>query len=211
MKIIGRLGISVIFKRHFQTFYNYGLYEWTGKKKVPIPDVLTFLVLPFVISILLVWFDNAIMKSISSLIVTCLSIFIGLLFNLLILIFDLSKRETDKIKNIEQQKDDTEDKQLTLKAERTALELIKELFVNIAYAIALSILCVIIILLGKFRPTLMLVILKKTNWFGVIRHYTLLSLDTLTIFFLIQFLLTLLMILNRFFIIFNKQVEKSGT
>jgi hypothetical protein len=188
--------MSIIFRRHFQTFYNYGLYEWVGKRKVPFSDIFTFLILPLILSLLLVWLDPKIVKTFSELIITSLSIFIGLLFSLLTLIFDLAKKEKEKLII----KDSNS-------VERAPFVLMKEMFVNISYSIILSIFCIISVFIAKFRPLMLINLLKNTPYFGVLRICFLYLINAIVIFLIIQFVFTLLMVLRRFFIIFNKQIE----
>lgn len=199
MKIFSRIGVSVIFSRHLQTFYNYGHYEWKGEKKVVKSDIYTFLVLPLVISALLVFLDNKIVTNFSELIITSLSIFVGLLFSLLTLVFDLAKKEKERLKAIKTE--DLETKEIA------AFTLIKELFVNIAYSIGLSIFCIIMVFLAEFRPTIIISLIKDKEYFELVRDCYIYISNALVVFFLLEFTLTLLMILRRFFIVFNKQIE----
>ncbi len=196
MKILGRINVGSIFKRHLQTFYDYGHYQWQGEKRVSVGDKALFLGVPFMISVVLSLLDNKIILEFTELIVTSLSIFIGLLFSLLTLIFDLAKKEKERISMPE-----------TDGIEKASFILIKELFVNIAYSILLSILVILFIFVANFRPTLISEWLHKQTHFQAIRHLYLVSISVVVMFLLLQFLFTLLMVLNRFFIIFNKQIE----
>lgn len=205
MSLFGRIGIGTILRRHFETFYHYGHYQWTGKKRTTSKDVIVFIVAPVSASALLVWLDQQIIQDFADLIVTSLSIFTGLLFSLLTLVFDLAKREKEKIKEAGPTKnpDEVNDGQ----AEDAAFTLIKELFVNIAYATTLAIFCIMTIFLAKFRPDVLIDLLREKGYLEPVKYIYLLVANTFIVFLLIQFLFTLLMILNRFFIIFNKQVE----
>lgn len=196
MKLLGRIGITPIFRRHFQTFYNYGRYQFQGDKKVPFADIFTFVLLPLAISILIIWLDPNVIKEFTELITTSLSIFVGLLFSLLTLVFDLAKKEKERLKV-----------QGESHADKAIFTLTKELFVNIAYSIALSILCMGFVFISRFRPHPLIERIKRFEHFETVRYFSLATVNVIVCFLLIQFLLTLLMILKRFFIIFNKQIE----
>jgi hypothetical protein len=159
-------------------------------------DIFTFFVFPIFLSGLLVWLDENIIRNFSELIITSLSIFIGLLFSLLTLIFDLAKKEKEKLVN-----------ETVNHIEKASFTLIKEIFVNISYSIILSILCIISVFVSQFRPVFFIEIIKKTNYFMIIKHAFFFFTNAIVVFLLIQFVFTLLMILKRFFIIFNKQIE----
>lgn len=201
-KYLSRIGVTMIFKRHLQTFYNYGIYEWSGQKKVPPSDIGVFVLLPLLLALGIVYLDDTFVKTFSELIVTSLSIFIGLLFSLLTLIFDLAKKEKEIVRRLKAKKDVPYDK------EKAAFTLVKEMFVNISYAIVLSVLCIIFIFLAQFRPSHLINWLRTKESFIMVRDVCLFISNAIVVFLLMQFLLTLLMILRRFFIVFNYQIEK---
>lgn len=196
-----RIGVSIIFTRHFQTFYNYGMYEWSGKKEVNKQDITTFIILPLLLSILIVFLDVNFVKNFSELIVTSLSIFIGLLFSLLTLIFDLAKKEKEKIALIKANNG------TPTKKEKASFVLIKEMFINISYAILLSILSIVCVFITEFRPKYIISYVCTLENQDTIKVYCLFLANLFVVFLLIQFLLTLLMVLRRFFIVFNYQIE----
>ncbi|MCX6180488.1 MAG: hypothetical protein NT150_00985 [Bacteroidetes bacterium] len=139
-------------------------------------DILGFYVLPCAISYLMVKFDFKINDSVISAFIAAMSIFAGFLFNLLAIVYGFM----DKIKaNTNQQ---AEDKFSALKK-----IYVDEIHSNITYNILISVLS-IIPLIGLFSSDFVILLLSKYAAFFFVSH----------------FLLTLLMILKRVYILLNK-------
>jgi hypothetical protein len=196
MRLFDRINIISIFIKHKNTFYDYGILTWNGKFKVPFADKFIFIIFPFLISALLVIFQMRITDEFLNILITSLSIFVGLLFSLLTLVFEIAQKEKERNKNQE-----VSQKQIV------KFKLEKELFVNIAFAIALSILSIVTALLTRFQPKLILTFLKSIAVYNRIKEYYLITTNFIAIFLVVLFLLTLLMILKRFFLIFNFEFE----
>ncbi|OFY16577.1 MAG: hypothetical protein A2X02_05410 [Bacteroidetes bacterium GWF2_29_10] len=119
MKMFNKINIFKIISNHFNTLQN------DNTKKCEFDDILTFLILPLLVSVGLYWFDFELKENAINIIITTLSIFVGLLFNIIVILFDIIKRDnTKKLKN----------------------EILRQLLTNISYSIFISILIIIVIL-----------------------------------------------------------------
>lgn len=197
MKLFDRINISKIFIKHIDTLYDYGIYKATGKKKIPASDMLTFLILPAVFSIILYISGIKVTEDYVNIMITALSIFVGLLFGLLTMVFDLAKREKE-IREEQKEKYQHEDR----------YQLTQELFINTAFSIALSIMAIITLLLTQLRPEPVIAYLQQYCWYPCLKTAWLLVFNITAFFLVIEFLATLLMILKRFFLLYLDQFSK---
>lgn len=211
MKIFERINVFPIFSSHFATFYDYGELKWTGLNRVPWQDKFTFIFFPLLLSLIFVFLNIKINEVYVSLIITAFSIFIGLLFNFLILVYGIAINEKQKLKNFKNGGELKNTNEIEVSKVRNEIEikfkLSKELFVNIAYSISLSLLSIIFVFLTQFKPTIIIDLMKQYNLYNSFKTPYLLILNFSSIFLIFEFLLVLLMILKRFFIIFNKEFE----
>lgn len=162
-KILEKVNITTIVKNHLSTLRNH------SSKKVGFDDYFTFLILPLLGASILIWNGIFIDIDYSRLIVTCLSILVGLLLNVNVLVFNIAKREKDN----------------NLKT-----DIIKQIFSNISFAILLSVFGIITVLVTGINQ----LILKYVIHFIVY-------------FLLIEFFLTLLMVLKRMYILFSYELD----
>jgi hypothetical protein len=113
---IDKINIGVIVKKHLKTLVN------ANTDKAGTSDIITFLIFPIIVSIVLSYLHVELSDTVINIIIVSLSIFVGLLFNLIILIFDIVKGNTkNKIKN----------------------EILEQLLVNIAFTVLLSIVAIV--------------------------------------------------------------------
>lgn len=201
MKLIDRINIGLIFQKHKETFYNYGEANRQGVQKATLADKFTFLFLPAIFSVLIVILGIKLTNDYINIIITSLSIFVGLLFNLLVLIFDLAKKQKGKINELNEQSE------IIPPIEKAKYQLVKELYANISFAIALSILAITAATLPTLKPQILIQLLKPYNYYCLIKECYLMVTNVLAIVLVIEFLLVLLMILKRFFLIFNNEME----
>lgn len=111
-----KINISQIIKNHFATLQN------DNSNKAEFDDYLTFLIFPLIIASSLIYFNIALNDTAINVIITTLAILVGLLFNVIVLIFDIIKRDaTHKLKNV----------------------VLKQLLANISFTILLSIVCIL--------------------------------------------------------------------
>ncbi len=191
MKLVDRININKILAKHFATLYDHGKFKTTGKKVMPISDWIVFLVLPVSIATLLYYIGIRITEGYINILMTSLSIFVGLLFSLLTLIFDLGKKE----------KEYKYEEGVNYKQEQKYI-LIKELFINTSFSIALSIVAILSLLSTQFDPTLLTSIWRNTAYYGNINKWYSIITTIISITLIVEFVLVLFMILKRFFLIF---------
>ena len=196
MELLDRINIIQIFKAHKNTLYDYAKYKKEKKKVVPLSDLFLFFVLPLLTScIITLVLKLYITTEYLNIIITSLSIFVGLLFSLLTLVFDLIKKE----KLITASENSSE-------IQKAKYLLLQELFINISFAIALSILTISSSLFTRFNPVVLKEFLLKLKIYYLLKPIYLISTNIISLFLSILFLLTLLMILKRFFIIFKIEI-----
>lgn len=152
----------------------------SDSNKVSLPDLFLFIIIPIVLGLLFTFLDIAI-KPYTSNLIASLSIFSGFLFNLLAIVYS----QMEKL-----QKD--------AKSEKSSIKerFIKEIHINISFTIILSLIIITGLIVGmtplpKFRFDW---VLKDLYSFLII------SLSSL-------FLLSLLMVLNRIYILLKKEVN----
>ncbi|WP_433632124.1 hypothetical protein [Chryseobacterium cucumeris] len=175
--MFSRINISKIITAHYKS-----LSSLNGKG-ITFSDTIIFIVLPLIISSYLFYKDISIKSQISSLI-TALSILAGFLFNLLAIIHNsLGKIKEDiKIQN-------TDSNSLKLK-------FANEIHANISYNILIAIISVVSFVLYGLN-----IELRDQNF----NKLLLSSLNFICCFLMIHFLFTLLMILNRIYILLDKE------
>lgn len=89
-----KINISQIVKNHFATLQN------ANTKKADWDDYFTFLIIPILLSAILIYFKIYLETDAINIIISSLSILVGLLFNVVVLIFDIIKRDkSNDIKN----------------------------------------------------------------------------------------------------------------
>lgn len=114
-----KINVGDIVSDHFKTLVNH------NSKKAGFDDWLSFFIIPLAITILIYFISPIFSRDVSDTLITILSIFIGLLINVVVLLFDIIKRDKEsKIKD----------------------ELLKQTLTNISYTILVSILGIIMIL-----------------------------------------------------------------
>lgn len=173
MSIYTKINVLNIIKNHFRTIVNAtsGNIEWE--------DVLTFIITPAIIASALMYFGARVDSSATNVIITSLAIFIGLLINMVVLLFDLLSKDKDNIQRV------------------IALG---ELLSNILFTILLSILLVVISLIG-------LIPMDEKHPHGVVCQKLIYGSNCAIFFFLAFLLLTILMVLKRMYNLFNDEFK----
>jgi FtsH-binding integral membrane protein len=152
-------------------------------QKYSYSDLLLFYGLPLLLSCVAPYFHWKFNADILNALLTAFSIFAGLLLNLLILVYTFSSQTEHPT---------------ALAKTRTVL--IKELHDNIAYAILVSMVIVVI--------TMVAVAYLKMHETPLAMTFTVWWLTGIIIFFTLNFVLTLLMILKRIYIMLNQTIDK---
>lgn len=120
--MISKINTADIIKDHLRTLTN----EHSGK--VSVGDFLLFFGLPTIVGLALLWFKGVFGSNIGGILITAFSIFAALLFNLLLLVYDIVKKTDEP----------------SLKR-----RFLKQIYSNISYAVFISI-ALIIFLLAYF-------------------------------------------------------------
>ena len=134
MRIFNKINVSKIVKNHLATLVN------DNSRKPDFGDWLTFLIIPIIFASLLVWFGILLSDRANNIVITTLSILVGLLFNVIVIIFDIIKRDnSQKLKN----------------------ELLTQLLTNISYTIFISLVIIGFTVLTFFNNEF---IILASNW-----------------------------------------------
>jgi hypothetical protein len=174
--MIAKINVADIIEDHFATLRNY------DTKRQNIGDLLLFYVVPFIVAVVLAILKIDLHKDLVNLLVTALSVFAALLFNLLLLVYDVIKKTGD-----------------ATEPEKLKRHYLKEIYTNISYSIFVSILSIIFLLASLLN-------------FGAIKSFCCTSevrtiLVIAALFLLGNFLLTLFMILKRIHILLSKEMS----
>jgi hypothetical protein len=195
---LDRINVWRIFTEHKDTLYDYAILKSKNRKVIPFSDKFIFFYAPLSISASLVLILNLKIDSeYLNVIITSLSIFVGLLFSLLTLVFGLVKEQ----KNLAIANDATIDS-------KNKYQLLKELFINISFSIFLSIVTILITLLTQFKSNIIGQWFKKVKFYDCVKWLYISLTNIFAIFLVLMFIMTLLMILKRFFLIFKTEVNE---
>ncbi len=174
-KGIEKTNIIEIISSHLNTFKHSN-----EKNKLDKSELFFFLGFPLIISLLLTIKIKVSVNSVN-IIITAFSIFAGLLFNLLLLLFDIVRKS--KI---------AKETYNNLNKYNLNLTLIKETYLNIAFCICLSLIIVTFAFLFIF---------------GIFNKIILFILSLIIYYLIIVFILTLLMVLKRFSSLLSNEIS----
>jgi di/tricarboxylate transporter len=174
--MLAKINVADIIGDHFDTLRDY---DTKGRN---IGDITLFYVIPFIVAVVLAVLKIDLHKDLVNLLVTALSVFAALLFNLLLLVYDVIKKTGD-----------------ATNLEKLKREYLKEIYTNISYSIFVSILSIIFLLTSLLN-------------FGAIKSFCCTSEVRTTLmiaafFLLVNFLLTLFMILKRIHVLLSKEMS----
>jgi hypothetical protein len=171
---MSKINVTPVIARHIDTLESYGR---TSKS-----DVLMFFVLPLCVGGVLVYLQFGFRTDAVNAFLNAFSIFTGLLLNVLVLIFTLTSTAPPVGIDLKMRK-----------------ELLRQVFVNICFAIIVSVavVCVALVALSYMR----------SNSGAITGRGATLLLSALTI----NFVLTLLMIIKRMYALLDKEIERGGS
>ncbi len=172
--MIGRVNCWAIVRDHFATLVDENTRKTSG------PDFVVFYLLPIAAGAILIAFNLILGKTMSNVLITALAVFAGLLFNLLLLIFDIANKPRPEKEKL------TADK----------IRYLKEIYSNIAYAILIALLAIVVILAHLLFFSLHIKLAFSMTAFLV---YILFA----------NFLLTLLMVLKRVHVLLGTEFRQS--
>lgn len=125
--MIAKIDFLKILKGHFRTLHR------NGSASVSIADIMLFYGAPAIVAAFVVfWMDRQLSDKAVDFLATVFSIFIGLLLNLLVLIFDHAKKSDKPVQR----------------------RVLQETFANISYSILVSVLLVALLMLAKLSSGL---------------------------------------------------------
>jgi len=168
--MFSKVNIWVIVTDHIRTLRNF------ANNRISVEDILLFLVTPTAASLFLTFLLRFTLdlNAINALI-TSLSVFSALLFNLLLLIYDILRKEGGA------------HAQATLRR-----KFLSQIYANISFCILVAVLSI----------ALLLLLFVETNW-----PYFTLALNLVIYFLVINFILTLFMILKRVHILLASEIN----
>ena len=180
-----KISVVCIIKDHISTLKS------NQTNRIYFPDIFLFFVLPGIMSGLMFYSGVALNDSLVNALITSFSIFSALLFNLLLLVYDIA----GKIAAQSQTTDPLGNQQIVQRR-----ELLREIYVNVSFAILISTFIVVILLTYFLKPS-------KCNLIGLnVCNFQWLLAST-TYYLSIQFLLTLFMILKRIYRLLAKAFQ----
>jgi hypothetical protein len=200
--MLEKINITKIFVEQVSTFKKYGSDKYSSM------DIALFLVLPAIISgFLLLACNMPLTSGMIVVLVTSFSIFAALLFNLLLLTYDIVVKSNNG-KEKREDVNDSQGKSNGSKKLTVTEKLLKETYINISFCITISLISIILLIilyffveaetaanLGKNIPSFLVNSLTYTVPFFSFLVYYLSS----------QFMLTLLMIIKRINVLLSKQ------
>ncbi|MEE3999141.1 hypothetical protein V1T75_02235 [Tenacibaculum sp. FZY0031] len=191
-----KIKIGKIIKSHYKTFY----FLENKNEKISISSYLLYILIPLIGSIILTYFGYTMESEINNLI-AAISIFGGFLFNLLAIIYTqidkiLIAIEKDEIKAEKGELGIFDTTKRDLNNKRTFA---KEINSNISYSIIVALTIIIFLLLLN-------VDLPKITLFNYARFMKIIFIG-INYFLLGHFILTLLMILSRVYILLSRDME----
>tara|TARA_R110001592_G_scaffold121046_3_gene326065 strand:+ start:3851 stop:4387 length:537 start_codon:yes stop_codon:yes gene_type:complete len=144
-----KVNVSKIIKNHLGTLVN------ANTKKASFGDYFVFLILPLIIASTLIYFNVLMGGDIVNIIITGLAIFVGLLFNVIVLLFTIIPKDIIK--------------------ERLKVNILEEVIYNCSFTILLSILCIILCVFTKLtNPVVIYVVNFISYYFFTLFLFTLL-------------------------------------
>ena len=202
-----RISVRLLVSRHIDTLYDDAYYKLEGIKRIPLADKFLFIGVPAIVALFMIMMGLFINENYLSIILTCLSIFAGLLFGLLPLVFELTAQIKSKLNSIIKDPIIEDTLQRTKTREETKYKIAKELFVNICFAILMSLIAILLALFTRLRPAFLIETFRDEKYYCLVK-YLILTISNFAVYFISTvFLLTILMILKRFYLLFDSEIS----
>ncbi|MFN6539343.1 MAG: hypothetical protein RM021_023735 [Nostoc sp. EkiNYC01] len=171
-QIFSKINVLEIVTNHLSTLKEY------GASKNSLSDLFLFFLVPFIISLGVVFLRIVLNKDLIGILINVFAIFAGLLFNLLVLVYDAASKAV-KSSNSSQ-------------ANSLKLEILEQIYFNISFEILLSLLIVVMLSISiMFNNGL------ANSVFSVF-----------VFFLVISFTLTFLMVLKRVNKLLSQEIEQ---
>lgn len=212
--MLEKIDIQKIFSEHLGTLKKHNSNSYDTE------DIFVFLIFPAILAYILLRYDIELTNNIIIILVTSFSIFAALLFNLLLLIYDIvsksngkklnqngesSNENTIHINNNTSNGKEKKKKYLSLKE-----KLLKETYVNISYNITISIISIVFLLIVYLLLETLGTPKEGENVCSKLMYvfkYIVPMLSFFVYYFLTQFILTLFMILKRINVLLSKEFD----
>lgn len=175
--MFSRININKIIIAHYKSLSNL------NDRKIAINDLIIFILFPILIAIVLIYYNISIKSQVANLI-TALSILAGFLFNLLAIIHSSLGKIRDEIR------------QQNLEENSLKYKFANEIHANISYNILIAILTIVTLVVSGLN-------IEFNN--KTLKYISFCFLNSICYFLLTHFLLTLIMILNRVYILLDKE------
>ncbi|MCA3313606.1 MAG: hypothetical protein ING06_11050 [Roseomonas sp.] len=178
--ISSRINVSSILRDHLQTLKS------EPENRLLKPEAFCFFIVPIFLSLAVLWFGWRMSDGVVNLTITVFSILAGFLINLLVLLYSIAqKKAADQGSSTEPDGHPLSDAQQALS------ETVQQSLANIAFAILLSVLIVIVLIFAS-----------SFDDAGAARLYV----TSLIIFLATHFIVTFMMILKRIYILIDIQI-----
>lgn len=181
--MLDKINIYQIIKDHIGTLKNY------ESKKYSIEDFIIFFLFPFIISATLIYIQSKLTEGFKNILIVSLSIFAALLFNLLILIYDIIKRGQPN--NKEEKHNETQ---------KLKIVFLKQIYTNISFCIFISILTIILLVFSSINITISHIFSLSIIEIGKVLAFFIYA-------FTLLFILTLFMVLKRVHVLLSKEFQ----
>lgn len=186
--MFNKISVIGIIKDHISTLRN------NKTSKIHYPDIILFFLFPAILSGIMTYFGVPLNDGLVNALITSFSIFSALLFNLLLLVYDISEKNQNQVRA----NDPLEIKRIIQRR-----ELLREIYVNVSFSIFVSTITVVILLTYFLKP--------NNCKFWTVDICSLQWLLALTVYYLaVQFILTLFMVLKRIYRLLAKAFDNGG-
>ena len=191
--MLAKVNVWSIVTSHFDTFRPYETGRTTERgrnRNYNLGDIFIYYVVPGIAATLLVWWLSfTISDNVANILLTSLSILAALLLNLLLMVFDtLRKFQEENKQRINE---------LTSK-ELLRWDLLKQTYINISYCILVSLICVLILMCVAIWDTN-----STAGWILYLKRVV----SFATYFLVLNFSLTLFMVLKRIHNLFSSEID----
>jgi len=126
---MSKINPILIIKDHLITLVDYQKNQTENKPQYSIWDFFVFYGIPLIVAIVCIRYFKEISSSLTNILITTFSIFVGLLLNLLVIIYDLVKKSIEKNNELKRR-------------------FLREIFSNVSYSILISLLLVCCLLIS---------------------------------------------------------------
>ncbi|MGM3305774.1 hypothetical protein ACSQ6I_07235 [Anabaena sp. WFMT] len=171
-KLFAKINVLNIIKDHLDTLINYNSLKRSKS------DAILFFAVPLILSITLVFFKITINKDFIGVLINIFAIFAGLLFNLLVLVYDVISKVVKSSNNA--------------KSTKLRLSLLKEIYSNISFEILLALFSTIILSISILFTNSILINISSFLVFFLVALFT----------------LTLLMVLKRVHKLLSDEIDE---